>query len=402
MKNDNRDRHAVKCARSLWLGRTLLAWCLSMLSAWPVMASPVHPDISKSYLRSWSGAIHYCRAGLCLKLGRRDMPQADRASFRPLSERYASDQNRVYYEGREVQGADPQTLRVLGPDHAADRHALFVKGFRVREADAATARYLPRHYVLDRHKVWYGEFETDRSQYVLRELPGADPARFHLPDPERDTIATDGQKLYLGHRALALQLGPDFRLLETGGLLAFVSDGRLQVLAYGLDWPDPDTVREAGTAQRPTWLSLPGLASVQGQGAWRLLNGRWLLVQQDRSWRLVRDGVRRLTRVDNSHAYAVADGTIWYAPPRRDTPAFEVAPAAPDLRRVGTNYLVNNGQVFHNGRPVADADAASFQAAPERTFRFSVDALDKHWLYGRGERVDSNDEDGRRRHSMPR
>jgi hypothetical protein len=402
MKNDNRDRHAVKCARSLWLGRTLLAWCLSMLSAWPVMASPVHPEISKSYLRSWSGAIHYCRAGLCLKLGRRDMPQADRASFRPLSERYAADQNRVYYEGREVQGADPQTLRVLGPDHAADRHALFVKGFRVREADAATARYLPRHYVLDRHKVWYGEFESDRSQYVLRELPGADPARFHLPDPDRDTLGTDGQRLFLGQKVLPLTLGKDFRLLESKSLLAFVSDTRLHVLAYGLQWPDASAVREAGTAQRSTWLSLPGSPSVQGDGPWRLLNGRWLIVEQERRWRLLGDRVQRLTTFDESIWYAVADGALWYVPPRHETPAFEIGPAAADLRFLNPHHLINNGQVFHNGRPVAGADAASFQAAPERTFRFSVDALDKQWLYGRGERVDSNDEEGRRRHSMPR
>lgn len=384
------------------LGAALLAWGLSAVCAWPALAAPINAEVSKSYLRSWSGNIQYCRAGLCTQLGQRDMPQADRASFRPLSERYAADQHRAYYEGRELQNADPQTLRVLGPDHATDRHALFVRGFRVQEVDAASARYLPRYYVLDHQKVWYGEFEPDRGQYLLRELPGADPARFHLPDPERDTLATDGQRLFLGEEALPIALGSDFRLLETRRLIAFVSDAHLHVLAYGLSWPDAGTLRAAGTARRSTWLSLPGTPSVQGAGVWRLLNGRWLIVEQERRWRLLSDRVQRLTTFDQSPWYAVADGRLWYAPPRFEPAAFAVGPAGSDLRLLSPHYLINNGRVIHHGTPVAGADAASFQIAPPGMFRPGIDAMDSQWLYGRGERLDTNNDAGRQRQRPPR
>jgi len=385
-----------------WLGRAMAGLWLTLANALPAFASPVDPAVSQSYLSGWMGGIHYCRAGLCVKLGRRDMPQADRASFRPLSERYAVDRQRVYYEGREIQGSDPATLRVMGPDHAADLQSLYIKGFRVREADAATARYLPRHYVLDQHKVWYGEFESGQPNYVLRELKGTDPKRFQLPDPGNDTLATDGQRLFRGAQALPLTLGPDFRLLESQSLLAFVSDAQLHVLAYGLQWPDASAIREAGTAQRSAWLSLPGPPSLQGGGAWRLLNGRWLIAEQDRRWRLLREGVKRLTTFDESRWYAVANGVLWYAPPRWEVPAFEVGPAAADLRLLSPYYVVNNGLVIYHGRPVQGADPASFEIAPKGMFRFSVDAVDSQWLYGMGERVDTNDEAGRQRHRMPR
>lgn len=378
------------CARCQWLGRTLFACWLSVVGALSALASPVDATLSQSYLRGWTGGIHYCSAGLCNKLGRRDMPQADRASFRPVSERYAADRQRVYYEGREIAGADPATLRVLGPDHAADQKALYIKGFRVREVDAATARYLPRHYVLDRHKVWYGEFESGQADYFLSELQGADPARFHLPDPDHDTLGADGQRLFLGKRPLALALGKDFRLLESKSLLAFVSDARLHVLAYGLQWSDASAVREAGTAQRSTWLSLPGSPSVQGKGPWRLINGRWLIVQQDRRWRLLADRVQRLATFDESIWYAVADGTLWYAPLRFETRPFEVGPAAADLRLLSPYYLINNGQVIHHGKPITGADPASFRIPPEGEFKPGIDAMDKQWLYDRGERVDTN------------
>lgn len=366
------------------------------------MASPVDPAISQSYLKSWTGGLHYCSAGLCSELGRRDMPQADRASFRPVSERYAADRQRVYYEGREIAGADPATLRVLGPDHVADQNALYIKGFRVREVDAATARHLPRHYVLDRQKVWYGEFESGRSDYFLSDLQGADPARFHLPDPDQDTLGTDGQRLFLGKQTLPLALGKDFRLLESKSLLAFVSDARLHVLAYGLQWPDASAVREAGTVQRSTWLSLPGLPSVQGNGPWRLINGRWLIVQQDRRWRLLADRVQRLTTFDESIWYAVADGTLWYVPPRHEKPPFEVGPASADLRLLSPYYLINNGQVIHHGKPVAGADPSSFRIPPKGEFKLNIDAMDKQWLYDRGERVGTNDDAGRLRQRVPR
>lgn len=402
MKNDHSDRLKPLCARCHWLGRTLFACWLSMVGALPALASPVDATVSQSYLRGWTGGIHYCSAGLCVKLGRRDMPQADRASFRPLSERYAVDRQRVYYEGREIQGADPVTLQVLGPDHAADRQALYIKAFRVREADAATARYLPRHYVLDRHKVWYGEFESGRSDYFLAELQGADPSRFHLPDPDKDTLGTDGRRLFLGQKTLPLTLGKDFRLLESKSLVAFVSDARLHVLAYGLQWPDASAVREAGTAQRSTWLSLPGSPSVQGNGPWRLLNGRWLIAQQDRRWRLLGDRVQRLTTFDESIWYAVADGMLWYAPPRHESPPFELGPASADLRLLSPYYLINNGQVIHHGKPVAGADPASFRIPPKGEFKLNIDAMDNQWLYDRGERLDTNDEAGRLRQRMPR
>jgi hypothetical protein len=368
----------------------------------PAFASPVDPAVSASYFSGWLGGIHYCRAGLCGKLGRRDMPQADRASFRPLSERYALDRQRVYYEGREIQGADPVTLRVLGPDHAADRESFYVKGYRIREADAASARHIPRHYVLDQNKVWYGEFETDRPNYYLKELTGADPKRFGLIDPDRDTLATDGQLLFMGSEALPLTLGKDFRLLESQSLLAFVSDARLHVLASGLPPSDLSAFRAAGAEQRNALLSLPGQPSMQGGGAWRLLNGRWLIAEQERRWRLLGGNVKRLTTFNESRWYAVADGVLWYASPRWELSAVEAGAAGADLRLLSAHYLVNNGQVIYQGRPVPGADAASFQIAPKGVFRFSIDAMDRQSLYGMGERVDANDDAGRQRHRMPR
>jgi len=385
-----------------WIGRAMAGLWLTLAAALPAFASPVDPAVSQSYLSGWLGGIHYCSAGLCVKRGRREMPQADRASFRPLSERYAVDRQHVYYEGREILGADPGTLQVQGPDHATDRHSLYIKGFRVREADAATARYIPRHYVLDQHKVWYGEFETGRPNYFLKELKGADPKRFQLTDPDRDTLATDGQQLFMGSEALPLMLGKDFRLLESRSLLAFVSDARLHVLASGLPPSDASAFRAAGAEQRNALLSLPGQPSIQGRGAWRLLNGRWLIAEQERRWRLLRDGAKRLTTFDESRWYAVIDGVLWYAPPRWEVPTVEVGAAGADLRLLSPYYLINNGQVIHHGRPVQDADAASFQIAPKGVFRFSVDAMDSQWLYGMGERVDTNDEAGHQRQRMPR
>jgi len=375
---------------------------LTLAAALPAFASPVDPSVSQSYLTGWLGGIHYCSGGLCVKLGRRDMPQADRTSFRPLSERYAVDRHRVYYEGREIQGADPGTLQVQGPDHATDRQSLYIKGFRVREAEAATARYIPRHYVLDQHKVWYGEFDSRQPTYFLKELKGADPKRFQLTDPDRDTLATDGRQLFMGSEALPLTLGKDFRLLESHSLLAFVSEERLHVLASGLPPSDVSTFRSAGAEQRNALLSLPGQPSIEGRGAWRLLNGRWLIVEQERRWRLLRDGVKRLTTFDESRWYAVIDGVLWYAPPRREVSTVEVGPAGADLRLLSPHYVINTGQAIHHGRLVQGADAASFQIAPKGVFRLNVDAMDSQWLYDMGERVDTNDEAGRQRQRMPR
>jgi hypothetical protein len=380
-----------------------VAWVGWLGACLPAMASPVDASVSQSYLSGWGGRIHYCRAGLCTKLGRRDMPQADPASFRPLSERYAADRQRVYHEGLELEDADPASLRVLGPDHAVDRQSLYVRGFRVREPDAATARYLPRHYVMDRHKVWYGEFETGQPRYVLRELVGAHPERFQLPVPNNDTLATDGTRLYLGQHSLPLRLGKDFRVLEgSAGLLALVSDARLHVRAQGLQWPDPSAVHAAGGPPGSTLLSLPGPPTLEGTGPWRLLNGRWLIVEQDRRWRLVRDDVKRLRTFPESIWHAVVDDSLWYAPVRSEDAPFEVGPAAADLQLHGPYYVVNGARVFYKGRPVEGADPATFRTAPEGMFRFSVDAMDQQWLYGLGQRVERNDDAGRQRQRMPR
>ena len=80
-----------------------------------------------------------------------------------------------------------------------------------------------------------------------------------------------------------------------------------------------------------------------------------------------------------------------------------------DLQRIttsavkdGADYVVNGARVFYKGRPVEGADPATFRAAPEGTFRFSVDAMDHQWLYGLGQRVERNDDAGRQRQRMPR
>jgi hypothetical protein len=290
---------------------------------------------------------------------------------------------------------------VLGPHHAADQKSLFVQEFRVRDADPATARYL-RHYVVDQQKVWYVEFESGRSDYVMREITGADPSRFHQPDPRELTLATDGRQIYLRGTTLPLQLGKDFRFLETTNLLSFVSDEQLHLFAFGLVWPDQNQVRDIGSWNRSTWISLPGPPALEGKGAYRLINGRWLIAEQGRSWRLIKDGVKQLTDFDTSSRYCVADGVLWYSSPRSETPPFEVGQASSDLRFLSHQYLINQGQVIYHGRPVMGADPASFEIVQKGIFRFSVDAMDTKWLYGQGVRVDVNDESGRERNRMPR
>lgn len=302
------------------------------------------------YRRTLLGRPYWCRGDNCLAHGRRYMPGADRASFRPLAGGYAIDRQRVWFEGREVHGAAPDGWQVLGPAFARDRRQVFLGVHAVPGPDPAHARHLPRHHVADRRQAWYGEFQGER--LFLRRLEGADGSRLRLLDGYSDTLATDGASLFLAGERLAIELADDFQPLWAGhGIgLAFRSAGRLHLLAPARP-PVADSLAARVPAQRRGQL-LSLAVHWQGDGAWGLADGHLLVAAHEGDLHVLREGVATLQRLPGTAFHAIVDGRVLFRHPNRAPALVDLGPAADDLAVLDAWRLRHDGRIWFAGEPL--------------------------------------------------
>ncbi len=320
-------------------------------------AAPLDAAVSKSYFANWRGQPYYCPNGNCLAHGRRDIAQADRASFRPVSEMYALDRHRVYYEGREVHGADPRTWTVQGRWHGRDHQHLYIRRFRIDEVDAGSARYLPRHYVLDERHVYYGEF--DQAPPHVHRLEGAQPGAFRFVLDGVDTLARDDRSLYAGAVRLPLALAPDFQPLWRGAgfALVFMNQGELHTLG-GSRTPGPDALaRRLGAVTLAEGIvRYPGATRYEGNSLWGLVNRRHLVVPHEGELRVVRDGVKEIRLLEQGAFHVVADGRLLFRPPKGGD-LVDLGSAEGDLQLLDMWTVRNGGRTYRHGQPVGAPDA---------------------------------------------
>lgn len=379
------DRDGAKPAG---LAGRLSALAVGTLAALLAMAgqawagSPVDPEIGPSWRTDWRGRLHYCEGGNCLAHGRRWMPSADRASFRPLNDAWALDHRHVWYRGREVDGADPAGWRQLGPHHGADGVHAYARGHRLPGIDPRSVRYLPRHYVIDASGVHY--VELDGAQPVLKPLHGADPASFALLESIGDTVARDHRHLYLGSRRLPVLLADDFRPLwrSLGISLAFINGGRLHVSGRAFV-PEADSLAsrvpiEGDPAEG--WVIYPGIADFSGSAIWGLAGG-FMVQARGGDLVVVQSGVSGFERLEEAAFVVVADGVLRHRNPNTGEGAV-LGPVAADFAELGQGYFRNAGRIYMNGKLVDGADATTFRAHPRD--RDGGDASDGQRRYSLG------------------
>lgn len=121
-------------------------------------------------------------AGGVLNAVKSKIKEADVATFEALdSYLLARDKNRVYYEGKKVQGADPQTFVVLGKGYFKDNGSVFtiIGGFH-RFVDKDGCSYELVGYT-NESADWLG-YSKDKNSVYYNEwfIEGSDPATFQV------------------------------------------------------------------------------------------------------------------------------------------------------------------------------------------------------------------------------
>ncbi|WP_263145415.1 DKNYY domain-containing protein [Pseudomonas sp. RIT-PI-AD] len=343
--------------------------------------------VSANYYRTPFGDIAYIPGGNAFERGRTLIEGADAASFRPLSQRYARDRQRVYYTWRPIE-ADPASFTVLAEDFARDDRHLFRYGYRIDHLDPATTRRVGRHYLADARAAWYGEFEGEDGP-VIRRLLGADPASLNMVGDE-PYFAADARGLFFMQYRLPLTRATDLEVLdENSGPLVFRNGGDLHSLGIAREGADPleKYFKVSRTAIDSLVLTTyHGLTGLRSNPYWALLNGHLLAYKHDGRYVPVRDQVKALRFFERSIYYVQADRELYYFSPHQPDRALNLGQVADDLAILDPGYAINAGRVLFEGRPLPEADSKRFTLLPgERYDR--VDARDDRFLYHRGETV---------------
>jgi hypothetical protein len=110
---------------------------------------------------------------------------ADPASFRPLRDGYAVDNQRAYYRRTGIEACDLGSLQVVGEGIDAflvDDECVFSGIFQAPVRDRSSFEQLGAGYARDAYQVYW-------MQYVVQ---GADPASFHVPAGMRYGVDSSG------------------------------------------------------------------------------------------------------------------------------------------------------------------------------------------------------------------
>lgn len=100
----------------------------------------------------------------------------DHASFKPLSEQYSKDKNKVYYRwirgGKqfwlvEIPGTDSESFEVLGSSLAKDKNHVWQKDTKIKGADAQTTE------VLSSGRVWKDAKNAWFSGNIIKDADAA-------------------------------------------------------------------------------------------------------------------------------------------------------------------------------------------------------------------------------------
>lgn len=98
------------------------------------------------------------------------MEHADADSLIALSDLYARDRRRVFYEGRTVPGADPLTFAIVDAQWSRDAADVYLQGRPIKACDPATFSLLEHGWQRDSRCVY------NRG----RQLPAADATTFSV------------------------------------------------------------------------------------------------------------------------------------------------------------------------------------------------------------------------------
>ncbi len=265
-------------------------------------------------------------AGLCWLVG------CD-GSAQPYQRKHGS----WYYDDRPLAASADVELTVLNRRFAKTATEAFYRHQAISGADAASFEALDEHHARDRSKVWHGDtyrvsqdyFSTQRIRMTV--LAGADPRSFRLLG---QGYGSDGRHLYFDGEPFKVRDAASFTPLDNG----FARD------------------RHSGYYLREP---VPG----SDGASFAVLGAHYAR--------------------DAQHVFH-ADLDYGSSPPRvRMRTLTGVTPAGFQVLESG--YARNEGQVFWQGQPVAQADAASFTvlSPPED----GADARDVRHRYQRGQRV---------------
>lgn len=255
---------------------------------------------------------------------------------------YHRKAGRWHFDDRPMDVADPRSFQPLSRHFARDRVQGYYRDVPVRGSDGASFEALSAHEARDRQRVYWADTYRKGQEYwsiahrSVTVLEGADPARYR---PLRHGYGSDGQRVWFEGRAFAVRDAASFEVLDR----EFSRD-----------------------AQR-------------GYFRRREIEG-----SDGASFALFDPG-------DGSH---VRDRrNVWHArmelpddggPPVPVVTLLKGAdPAKVEL--LGGSYARDDRRVWWRGRPVAGADAASFETGS--SVDPAGDAQDRQWHYREGRRA---------------
>lgn len=252
-------------------------------------------------------------------------------------------------------------------DFQRDGDAWRYRGQVIEGADTRTFRVLDAHHARDARQVWWADTERKAQDFFLtrhvsvRRIEGADAGSFVLL---RHGYARDRNAVYHEGRAFPVADVAGFEPLDDG----FARDGRH---GYYQRQPIP------GSAGAPGFRVLDSWHADDGQ---RIFHARL----DDTSGR---PRVQALSGVDRG-SFAVL-GAHWA---RDSRTLFFAGTRLPDdpasFRALDRGYVRTATQVYHLGRSIAGADAASFEVLASTADDDGADARDARRRYGQGKAIE--------------
>jgi hypothetical protein len=279
---------------------------------------------------------------------------------------YYKKSGRWFYDGVPLnREADPAGLQVLGDFFARDSRIGYYRGSEIEVAgqasDGPSFEAMGRFYAKDRFRVYYCDTERDSKEYWsirrnrIRVLTGADPASFRLLDD--GYTARDRQQLFHNGVVRAVKDLDSYRLLEHSFAADRLSAYYRWTAIAGSDGASFEVLDSYYARDKARIYYVSGFdigGSIKGA--------------QRENFKMLEDGYA----TDGSRAYYRG--------------AVIASRNAGSLQAFGQmGYARTLDQVFHNGKPMRDADAASFAVTPG--FDPDFDASDRSGRFRNGERL---------------